>query len=147
MGSIFVSNGRWVLGGMEFTGTVAESKETGLTSLLSQELVPPEHQGKPAKTTQEVELPHAVDVWQYGKFVEQLVQDGLLHFGTTALPLDAMLHADPMRRPTGDAILESDLFLRNNAVSVVRYCRLKDLDKLQNAEWSQYVFYAMFGVA
>ncbi|KAF9295005.1 Protein-associating with the carboxyl-terminal domain of ezrin [Linnemannia elongata] len=137
MGSIFVSNGRWVLGGMEFTGTVAESKETGLTSLLSQELVPPEHQGKPTKTTQEVELPHAVDVWQYGKFVEKLVQDGLLHFGTTALPLDAMLQADPKRRPTGDAILESDLFLRNNTVSVVRYCRLKGLDKLQNAEWSQ----------
>ncbi|KAF9341897.1 Protein-associating with the carboxyl-terminal domain of ezrin [Linnemannia elongata] len=137
MGSIFVSNGRWVLGGMEFTGTVAESKETGLTSLLSQELVPPEHQGKPTKTTQEVELPHAVDVWQYGKFVEKLVQDGLLHFGTTALPLDAMLQAEPKRRPTGDAILESDLFLRNNTVSVVRYCRLKGLDKLQNAEWSQ----------
>ncbi|KAF9152836.1 Protein-associating with the carboxyl-terminal domain of ezrin [Linnemannia schmuckeri] len=137
IGSIFVSNGRWVLGGMEFTGTVAESRETGLTSLLSQELVPPEHQGKPAKTAQYIELLHAVDVWQYGKLVEKLVQDGLLHFGPTALPLDAMLQADPKRRPTGDAILEADLFLRNNSVSVVRYCRLKGLDKLQNAEWSQ----------
>ncbi|KAG0312026.1 Protein-associating with the carboxyl-terminal domain of ezrin [Linnemannia gamsii] len=138
MGSIFVSNGRWVLGGMEFTGTVAESKEAGLTSLLSKELVPPELQGKPTKTTaQDKELPHAVDVWQYGKLVEALVQDGFLHFGQTALPLDLMLQADPRRRPTGDAILESDLFIRNNTVSVVRYCRLKGLDKLQNAEWSQ----------
>ncbi|KAF8944941.1 Protein-associating with the carboxyl-terminal domain of ezrin [Haplosporangium gracile] len=137
IGSIFVSNGRWVLGGMEFTETVAESNTTGLTSLLSQELVPPEHQGKPAKTAQNMELPHAVDVWQYGKLVEKLVQDGLLHFGPTALPLDAMLQTDPKRRPTGDAILESDLFLHNNSVSVVRYCRLKGLDKLQNAEWSQ----------
>lgn len=46
LSSIFVSNGRWVLGGMEFTGTVAESKVTGLTSILSKELVPPEHQGQ-----------------------------------------------------------------------------------------------------
>lgn len=80
-----------------------------------------------------------MDVWQYGKLVEALVQDGFLHFGQTALPLDLMLQADPRRRPTGDAILESDLFIRNNTVSVVRYCRLKGLDKLQNAEWSQYV--------
>ncbi|KAG0380259.1 Protein-associating with the carboxyl-terminal domain of ezrin [Mortierella sp. AD032] len=137
LSSIFVSNGRWVLGGMEFTGTVAESKETGLTSLLSQELVPPEHQSKPVNTNaQDVELPHAVDVWQYGKLVERLVQDGLLHFKPAALPLDRMLQDDPRRRPIGDAILESDLFLRNNTVSVVRYCRLKGLDKLQNAEWS-----------
>ncbi|KAF9135093.1 Protein-associating with the carboxyl-terminal domain of ezrin [Mortierella sp. 14UC] len=138
LSSIFVSNGRWVLGGMEFTGTVAESKETGLTSLLSQELVPPEHQGKPANTAaQDMELPYAVDVWQYGRLVEKLVQDGLLHFKPAAFPLERMLQDDPKRRPTGDAILESDLFLRNNAVSVVRYCRLKGLDKLQNAEWSQ----------
>ncbi|KAG0202913.1 Protein-associating with the carboxyl-terminal domain of ezrin [Mortierella sp. NVP41] len=137
MSSIFVSNGRWVLGGMEFTGTVAESREAGLTSMLSQELVPPEHQSKPTNmATKDMELPHAVDVWQYGKLVESLVQDGLLHFKPAALPLDRMLQADPKRRPIGDAILESDLFLRNNAVSVVRYCRLKGLDKLQNAEWS-----------
>ncbi|KAF9923126.1 Protein-associating with the carboxyl-terminal domain of ezrin [Linnemannia zychae] len=138
MGSIFVSNGRWVLGGMEFTGTVAESKETGLTSLLSEELVPPEHRSKPTNmSAKDLELPYAVDVWQYGKLVEKLVQDGFLHFKPIALPLDRMLQVDPKKRPPGDVILESDLFLRNNAVSVVRYCRLKGLDKLQNAEWSQ----------
>lgn len=49
LGSIFVSNGRWVLGGMEFTGTVAESVATGLTSMLSKELVPPEHTGNTSK--------------------------------------------------------------------------------------------------
>ncbi|KAF9913110.1 Protein-associating with the carboxyl-terminal domain of ezrin [Linnemannia zychae] len=138
LSSIFVSNGRWVLGGMEFTGTVAESKEAGLTSLLSQELVPPEHQSKPANmAAKDMELPYAVDVWQYGRLVEKLVQDGLLHFKPAAFPLDRMLQDDPKRRPTGDAILEADLFLHNNAVSVVRYCRLKGLDKLQNAEWNQ----------
>ena len=83
-----------------------------------------------------MEHPHAVDIWQFGRLIEKLVQDGLLHFKPSALPLDRMLQADPRRRPTGDAILESDLLLRNNAVSVVRYCRLKGLDKLQNAEWS-----------
>lgn len=31
---------------MEFTGTVAESMEIGLTSLLAEELVPPELQGQ-----------------------------------------------------------------------------------------------------
>ncbi|KAF8926144.1 Protein-associating with the carboxyl-terminal domain of ezrin [Dissophora ornata] len=140
LGSIFVSNGRWVLGGMEFTGTVAESMETGLTSLLSKELVPPEYQGEPAKmTSRDMDLPHAVDIWQYGKLVETLIQDGLLRIKPNALPLERMLNNDPRKRPPGDVILESDMFVRNNAVSVVRYCRLKGLDKVQNTEWSQYV--------
>lgn len=81
--------------------------------------------------------PHAVDIWQYGKLVDSLIQDGLLHIKPNALPLDRMLDNDPRRRPSGDVILESNFFTRNNAVSVVRYCRLKGLDKSQNAEWSQ----------
>ncbi|KAI1307290.1 Protein-associating with the carboxyl-terminal domain of ezrin [Mortierella claussenii] len=142
LGSIFVSNGRWVLGGMEFTGTAAESTESGLTSLLSKELVPPEYQGQGAHMASgHANLPHAVDIWQYGKLIEILIQDGLLHAKLNALPLDRMLNSDPRKRPSGDVILESDLFMRNNAVSVVRYCRLKGLDKIQNAEWSQYVLF------
>ncbi|KAG0306437.1 Protein-associating with the carboxyl-terminal domain of ezrin [Dissophora globulifera] len=137
LGSIFVSNGRWVLGGMEFTGTAAESMESGLTSLLSEELVPPEYQGKPAKmTSRDMDLPYATDVWQYGKLLETLIQDGLLHLKPGTLPLDRILDIDPRKRPPGDIILEYDLFTRNNAVSVVRYCRLKGLDKAQNAKWS-----------
>ncbi|KAG9320097.1 hypothetical protein KVV02_008318 [Mortierella alpina] len=135
LGSIFVSNGRWVLGGMEFTGTVAESLDAGLTSLLSNELVPPEHMDQ--HNTQDLELVHAVDIWQYAKLVESLVEAGLLHLKTSALPLDSMLSSNPGSRPSGDAVLESNLFASNNAVSVVRYCRLKGLDKSQNAEWSQ----------
>ncbi|KAF9954128.1 Protein-associating with the carboxyl-terminal domain of ezrin [Mortierella alpina] len=138
LGSIFVSNGRWVLGGMEFTGTVAESLEAGLTSLLSNELVPPEHQDQRKKQmSQDPELVHAVDIWQYAKLVESLVQDDLLHMKPGALPLDRMLSSNPGSRPSGDAVLESTLFASNNAVSVVRYCRLKGLDKSQNVEWSQ----------
>lgn len=87
--------------------------------------------------TDEQEQPHAVDIWQFGKLVESLIHDGLLHIKPNALPLDLMLNIDPRRRPSGDAILEAGLFTRNNAVSVVRYCRLKGLDKVQNAEWSQ----------
>ena len=60
LSSIFVSNGRWVLGGMEFTGTVAESKETGLTSILSKELVPPEHQGQGSSRVMMCNLAHRV---------------------------------------------------------------------------------------
>jgi len=81
--------------------------------------------------------PHAVDIWQYGKLVESLIQDGLLRIKPNVLPLDRMLDNDPRRRPSGDVILESNFFTRNNAVSVVRYCRLKGLDKSQNADWSQ----------
>ncbi|KAF9964206.1 Protein-associating with the carboxyl-terminal domain of ezrin [Mortierella alpina] len=137
LGSIFVSNGRWVLGGMEFTGTVAESMDAGLTSLLSNELVPPEHQDQHNKRmSQDPELVHAVDIWQYAKLVESLVQDGLLHVKSGELSLDRMLSGNPGSRPSGDAVLESTLFASNNAVSVVRYCRLKGLDKSQNAEWS-----------
>lgn len=80
-----------------------------------------------------------MDVWQYGKLVESLIQDGLLRVRPNALPLDRMLNNDPRKRPTGDVILGSDMFVQNNAVSVVRYCRLKGLDKAQNAQWSQYV--------
>ncbi|KAK3828519.1 MAG: hypothetical protein J3Q66DRAFT_322863 [Benniella sp.] len=138
LGSIFVSNGRWVLGGMEFTGTAAESMETGLTSLLAKELIPPELQGQASKmSSQTTDLTYAVDIWQYGKLVESLIQDGLLRVKPNALPLERMLNNDPRKRPTGDIILESDLFGQNNAVSVVRYCRLKGLDKAQNAQWSQ----------
>ncbi|GJJ73566.1 hypothetical protein EMPS_05924 [Entomortierella parvispora] len=138
LSSIFVSNGRWVLGGMEFTGTVAESKETGLTSILSKELVPPEHQNQgPSSINGDMDQPHAVDIWQYGKLVESLIQDGFLHIKPNAMPIDRMLDNDPRRRPSGDVVLESNLFTRNNAVSVVRYCRLKGLDKSQNAEWSR----------
>ncbi|KAF9194875.1 Protein-associating with the carboxyl-terminal domain of ezrin [Haplosporangium sp. Z 767] len=138
LGSIFVSNGRWVLGSMEFTGAVAESIEWGSISLLSKELVPPEHQGQQAKMSScDMEVLHAVDIWQYGKLIETLIQDGLLHIKPNALELGSILSSDPRKRPTGDAILESDLFVRNNAVSIVRYCRLKGLDKVQNMEWSQ----------
>ncbi|KAG0006306.1 Protein-associating with the carboxyl-terminal domain of ezrin [Entomortierella chlamydospora] len=138
LGSIFVSNGRWVLGGMEFTGTVAELMEVGLTSVLSKELVPPEHQGQPTKmNSRDMDLAHAVDIWQYGRLVETLIQDGLLHIKPNALPIDRMLNNDPRKRPPGDVIIESDLFTHNNAVAVVRYCRLKGLDKVQNAEWNQ----------
>ncbi|KAF9347861.1 Protein-associating with the carboxyl-terminal domain of ezrin [Mortierella sp. AD094] len=138
LGSIFVSNGRWVLGGMEFTGTVAESMEVGLTSLLSKELVPPERQGQSTKmNSRDMDLAHAVDIWQYGRLVETLIQDGLLHNKPNALPIDRMLNNDPRKRPPGDVIIESDLFTHNNAVAVVRYCRLKGLDKAQNTEWSQ----------
>ncbi|KAG0207738.1 Protein-associating with the carboxyl-terminal domain of ezrin [Mortierella sp. GBA30] len=138
LGSIFVSNGRWVLGGMEFTGTVAESVETGLTSLLSKELVPPECQGQGIKQkSKDMESAHAVDIWQYGKLVDNLIQDGFLHVKPNDLSLDRMLSNDPWKRPSGDAVLESPLFVRSNAVSVVRYCRLKGLDKSQNADWSQ----------
>ncbi|KAF9934370.1 Protein-associating with the carboxyl-terminal domain of ezrin, partial [Modicella reniformis] len=140
LSSIFVSNGRWVLGGMEFTGTAAESTETGLTSFLAKELLPPELQGKtPDKASQVIDLAHAVDIWQYGKLVESLIQGGLLHVKPNALPLDRMISSDPRKRPTGDVILESDLFVHNNAVSVVRYCRLKGLDKAQNVEWNQII--------
>ncbi|KAG0232424.1 Protein-associating with the carboxyl-terminal domain of ezrin [Mortierella sp. GBA43] len=136
LGSIFVSNGRWVLGGMEFTGTGAESMESGFTSSLAKELVPPELQGQ-AKTAPP-DLAYAVDIWQYGKLVESLIQDQLLRFKQpSALPLDRMLSTDPRKRPTGDVILESNLFVQNNGVSVVRYCRLKGLDKTQNAEWTK----------
>ncbi|KAG0361513.1 Protein-associating with the carboxyl-terminal domain of ezrin [Podila minutissima] len=136
LGSIFVSNGRWVLGGMEFTGTVAESVATGLTSMLSKELVPPEHTGNASKRSNELDLPHAVDIWQYGKLVESLINDGLLHVKPNSISLDRMLSTHPKTRPPGDVILESEVFTRNNAVSVVRYCRLKGLDKVQNAEWN-----------
>ncbi|KAF9560065.1 Protein-associating with the carboxyl-terminal domain of ezrin [Mortierella alpina] len=138
LGSIFVSNGRWVLGGMEFTGTVAESLDAGLTSLLSNELVPPEHQDlQDGQVPRDSKLVHAVDIWQYAKLVESLVQDGLLHVKPSMLPLDRMLNSNPGCRPSGDTVLESTLFMSNNAVSVVRYCRLKGLDKSQNAEWNQ----------
>ncbi|KAG0264315.1 Protein-associating with the carboxyl-terminal domain of ezrin [Mortierella polycephala] len=138
LGSIFVSNGQWVLGGMEFTGAVAESVEWGSISLLSKELVPPEHQGQQAEMTScDMEVPHAIDIWQYGKLIETLIQDGLLHIKPNALELDRILNSDPRKRPSGDTILESDLFVRSNAVSIVRYCRLKGLDKVQNMEWSQ----------
>ncbi|KAG0345711.1 Protein-associating with the carboxyl-terminal domain of ezrin [Podila humilis] len=137
LGSIFVSNGRWVLGGMEFTGTVAESAATGLTSMLSKELVPPEHAGKASKRSNELDQPHAVDIWQYGKMVESLIHNGLLHIKPNAIALDRMLSTHPKTRPPGDVILESDVFTSNNSVSVVRYCRLKGLDKAENAEWSQ----------
>ncbi|KAF9438152.1 Protein-associating with the carboxyl-terminal domain of ezrin [Entomortierella beljakovae] len=138
LGSIFVSNGRWVLGGMEFTGTVEESMQVGLTSLLSEELVPPEHRGQLSKmNSRELDLAHAVDIWQYGKLVETLIEDGLLHIKPNDLPLSQMVGSDPRKRPSGDIIMESALFTRNNTVSVVRYCRLKGLDKSQNAEWSQ----------
>ncbi|KAG0036907.1 Protein-associating with the carboxyl-terminal domain of ezrin [Podila clonocystis] len=136
LGSIFVSNGRWVLGGMEFTGTVAESVATGLTSMLSKELVPPEHTGNASKRSNELDLPHAVDIWQYGKLVESLINEGLLHVKPNSISLDRMLSTHPKTRPPGDVILESEVFTRNNAVSVVRYCRLKGLDKVQNAEWN-----------
>ncbi|KAG0327018.1 Protein-associating with the carboxyl-terminal domain of ezrin [Podila horticola] len=136
LGSIFVSNGRWVLGGMEFTGTVAESVATGLTSMLSKELVPPEHTGNASKRSNELDLPHAVDIWQYGKLVESLINEGLLHVKPGSISLDRMLSTHPKTRPPGDVILESEVFTRNNAVSVVRYCRLKGLDKVQNAEWN-----------
>ncbi|KAF9215118.1 Protein-associating with the carboxyl-terminal domain of ezrin [Podila verticillata] len=136
LGSIFVSNGRWVLGGMEFTGTVAESVATGLTSMLSKELVPPEHTGNASKRSNELDLPHAVDIWQYGKLVESLINEGLLHVKPSSISLDRMLSTHPKTRPPGDVILESEVFSRNNAVSVVRYCRLKGLDKVQNAEWN-----------
>ncbi|KAF8975623.1 Protein-associating with the carboxyl-terminal domain of ezrin [Entomortierella lignicola] len=137
LGSIFVSDGRWVLGGMEFTGTVEESIEIGLTSLLSKELVPPEHQGESSRmNSRDMDLAHAVDIWQYGKLVEKLIQDGLINIKPNSLPMDRMLNNDPKKRPLGDVIIESDIFTRNNAVSTVRYCRLKGLDKVQNAEWS-----------
>ncbi|KAI7816483.1 hypothetical protein BC939DRAFT_42948 [Gamsiella multidivaricata] len=123
---------------MELTGTAAESMETGLTSLLSKELVPPEYQGQSSKmSSKDMDTAHAVDIWQYGKLVETLIQYGLLHIKPSALPLERMLNVDPRKRPPGDVILESDIFIRNNSVSVVRYCRLKGLEKGQNAEWSQ----------
>ncbi len=87
--------------------------------------------------SQDLASVHAVDIWQYAKLVESLVQDGLLHIKSSQLPLDRMLSSDPSRRPPGDAVLESTLFASNNAVSVVRYCRLKGLDKSQNALWNQ----------
>ena len=50
--------------------------------------------------------PHAVDIWQYGKLVESLIQDGLLRIKPNVLPLDRMLDNDPRRRPSGDVILQ-----------------------------------------
>ncbi|KAG0234442.1 Protein-associating with the carboxyl-terminal domain of ezrin [Actinomortierella wolfii] len=134
LGSIFVSNGRWVLGGMELTGPVSEPVDEGLAKLQPKELVPPEHKnGAKERTT---EMPHASDIWQLGKLIESLIQQELLEVPQGSLPLDAMIHPDPRKRPTGDVILEAPIFASNTTVQLVRFARLKGLDKAQNAAWA-----------
>ncbi|KAF9976400.1 Protein-associating with the carboxyl-terminal domain of ezrin [Actinomortierella ambigua] len=80
--------------------------------------------------------PHASDIWQLGMLIEGLIQQGLLDVPPGSLPLEAMINADPRKRPTGDVLLESPFFTSNLAIQLVRFARLKGLEKAHNAEWA-----------
>ncbi|KAG0268160.1 Protein-associating with the carboxyl-terminal domain of ezrin [Actinomortierella ambigua] len=134
LGSIFVTNGRWVLGGMELTGPLTEPTDERLANLLPKELIPPEHRDR-AKA-ESIDRLHASDIWQLGMLIEGLIQQDYLDVPSGSLPLEAMINPDPRKRPTGDVLLESPFFTDNTAIQLVRFARLKGLEKAHNAEWA-----------